>query len=477
MANFIESAGETEPLLESWLTVPSTSRIGYEQRKKVNQSSRFVFPDHGTFLARKIPEPDEVPVMDNPITIALDRCKRLVMRPYSRLLTMIAWQPVFDSPEGTWQAFVNVFHPTVIILLILCGYVIQFAACFRRDQAGNENPGISLDSNGTTVSPTPPSKIAKCQQFAISQYLLPDILHSVAYIYSFVVFRVLKSEQLPTLMERVFLQKSPTQGGFLSQGRLIRRLRLLFWASIMWVVLSQTSLIIHMAAENISGNFNFSWIEPVTDFGRVMLMILMGFSFTVLDVVYVAVVLNYSVQCCLLLSYINGLMEKIREHTLTLETVMKDIATMQEHLRFLNRHPGTAMSIVMINFGTMAITGFLAFIDADSKNFTTLMYISTGASVVLWFTVMAVPVLLAARLTAACNTLRKVGHEIRTRPFGFQDESPEDLDSFLLFTSTLRLKAKLFLIPVRSSYICGVVVLVGVTLMLLFQMGVLHVWL
>lgn len=30
---------------------------------------------------------------------------------------------------------------------------------------------------------------------------------------------------------------------------------------------------------------------------------------------------------------------------------------MQEHLRFLNRHPGTAMSIVMINFGTMAITG------------------------------------------------------------------------------------------------------------------------
>ena len=30
---------------------------------------------------------------------------------------------------------------------------------------------------------------------------------------------------------------------------------------------------------------------------------------------------------------------------------------MQNHLRFLNRHPATAMSIVMINFGSMAITG------------------------------------------------------------------------------------------------------------------------
>lgn len=48
---------------------------------------------------------------------------------------------------------------------------------------------------------------------------------------------------------------------------------------------------------------------------------------------------------------------------------------------------------------------------------------------------------------------------------------------FINLLYSLSLQAKLFLIPVRSSYICGVVVLVGVTLMLLFQMGVLHVWL
>ena len=51
-------------------------------------------------------------------------------------------------------------------------------------------------------------------------------------------------------------------------------------------------------------------------------MVLMGVSFTVLDIVYVSVVLNYCVQCSLLLSYVNGLLDKIREHLLELEQVM-----------------------------------------------------------------------------------------------------------------------------------------------------------
>ena len=37
---------------------------------------------------------------------------------------------------------------------------------------------------------------------------------------------------------------------------------------------------------------------------------------------------------------------------------MQELNNVQDHLRFLNRHPATAVSIVMINFGTMAITGW-----------------------------------------------------------------------------------------------------------------------
>lgn len=53
-----------------------------------------------------------------------------------------------------------------------------------------------------------------------------------------------------------------------------------------------------------------------------------------------------------------------------------------------------------------------------------------------------------AMLTAACNSLRKIGHEIRVRPFGYERDriSDEELNGFLLFLSTLKLKVEYCLI-------------------------------
>ena len=55
--------------------------------------------------------------------------------------------------------------------------------------------------------------------------------------------------------------------------------------------------------------------------------------------------------------------------------------------------------------------------------------------------------LKAARLSAACNSLRKLGHEIKVRPFGWQDEKEEELDSFLMFQSSLSMKVRSFSPP------------------------------
>ena len=42
-----------------------------------------------TLILIQVPERDEVPMMDNPITVALDKCQRFVLRPYTRLLTLV----------------------------------------------------------------------------------------------------------------------------------------------------------------------------------------------------------------------------------------------------------------------------------------------------------------------------------------------------------------------------------------------------
>ena len=51
-------------------------------------------------------------------------------------LLQVGWQPAFDEPDVWWQKLINVIHPLSVVLLIFVGYIIQYAACFRRDRAG-----------------------------------------------------------------------------------------------------------------------------------------------------------------------------------------------------------------------------------------------------------------------------------------------------------------------------------------------------
>ena len=56
---------------------------------------------------------------------------------------------------------------------------------------------------------------------------------------------------------------------------------------------------------------------------KITILILMLIGFIALDLVYIAVVINYCVQCGLLIFYIEGLQLKIREGILTIMQAMK----------------------------------------------------------------------------------------------------------------------------------------------------------
>ena len=89
-------------------------------------------------------------------------------------------------------------------------------------------------------------------------------------------------------------------------------------------------------------------------------------------------------------------------------------------------------------------------------------------SSLLWLTLLSVPVIQAVRLTNCCQDLRRIGHELRSRPFGYQDTSQEDLDSLLLFTSNIKMEAKMLNIPIRAS---GVVAILLMTTLLILFLG------
>ncbi len=64
-----------------------------------------------------------------------------------------------------------------------------------------------------------------------------------------------------------------------------------------------------------------------TEFGRFALIVVMCLGFIMLDVVYMVVVISYCVQCFLLIFYVEGLQEKVREREYSLQRAMKVCVT------------------------------------------------------------------------------------------------------------------------------------------------------
>lgn len=82
--------------------------------------------------------------------------------------------------------------------------------------------------------------------------------------------------------------------------------------------------------------------------------------------------------------------------------------------------------------------------------------------------------LQAAKLTSACDNLCKVGHEVRIKPFVHQDTPGYELDSALLYASTLKINARLFAIPVYAKHLCFILLFFASVVLILGQIHYLN---
>lgn len=83
----------------------------------------------------------------------------------------------------------------------------------------------------------------------------------------------------------------------------------------------------------------------------------------------------------------------------------------------------------------------------------------------------------ALNLTNACRELRNIGHELKSihKPLAISTENErEELDSLVLYTSTLDMEAKLLQIPVKASYLSSLVISMTVSLLMLAQFGYIN---
>lgn len=65
--------------------------------------------------------------------------------------------------------------------------------------------------------------------------------------------------------------------------------------------------------------------------------------------------------------------------------------------------------------------------------------------------------------------LQTVGHDIRTRPFAHQATPVAELDSILLYASSLRMNAKLFKVPITGRCLFLTITVLAIMILTLGQ--------
>ncbi|CAL1681450.1 unnamed protein product [Lasius platythorax] len=393
----------------------------------------------------------------------LHYCKHKILRPYLRLLSVMGLRPTSsdDSDHFLRCSILANFHTLQVTIFICIGYVLQYMACFRRDR-GFCYKVLVQEPNVLSAGGEAPS----CYGNVIFSYLIPSILHLIAYLYTIYLFRIKENEQLQNLMERAFLLSSnPINRG--NQKRLVHILWLFIALSIVWMITALITVNIQMA----KGNIMFQWVENSPYQVRMMLKVLLVICTLWHDMIQGTIITSYCLQGQLLMSHLYFLRGKLLQHILLPIDWMRDIDEFKKLLKYFNDGLGPAVciyTIVNLSWASTGIVWLFQYYINDANDTYPITYVNV-MNVVLWILISIAPFIQAARLTNACSMIQAVGHEIRIRPFVYQTTPGEDLDSILLYTSSLKMCAKLFRIPIKGKYLCFLFTIGSISVLTLGQ--------
>lgn len=301
----------------------------------------------------------------NATTSLLLTCKSQVIYPYFYILSLVAWRPFniqsFRYQGCSMRKFLNIIYTLIIFVLIIFSYVSSIIACQARleipltpatklpvslltSHHGNISaPTTTPTTNHTNKTSTTPinpltrinsstshtSKgvpfytlataapatwdpaVMECTHI-FSTYVVPDILHFLAFLIGFYMFRIQESEGLHALIEKVFLLTSVPR-------RITSRLRFFLFGGFFIVFLGICNFILFCFAYDLKSVTGFinnpraQWIAAVV----------MGLGRLVELCVSVVTIVNYCAQCELLIFYIREITLRMEEKTKDLDSIMK----------------------------------------------------------------------------------------------------------------------------------------------------------
>ncbi|XP_052217457.1 uncharacterized protein LOC127835188 isoform X1 [Dreissena polymorpha] len=430
----------------------------------------------------------------NLTTTHLKRCKRQVLRPYWRLLMFIGWRgfgrEYVNSGSVGWKVL-NTVYPMFIVVMLFYTYCYEIVACqwklniYKDTQVATTpitttaGPVHNLTTPGAypiiTIAPAEVIALAEnltrskevypmaCEHI-ITTYVVPNSLHFVAFMMGLVHFRVQENEHLYALMENVFLQASPLHSRSASQQKLIRNMRGFFIVGAAWILITLAMQGLYEWAYDFPKLAFFVKTGPLLHW-FLFCIELVGMS--IVNSIFVAVVTNYFTQCQMILFYVRGIAFKLQEKSIDLKTAMKNIVSVKTNLSILNGPIARMTALVSVIFAELTIIGVSILVLNKNDHYKVWVY--RAFYPVVWFIILSLPLMQAARVNSTCNRFQRIALE--TRVFGYKNCSLLELDSFLNFVFHARLRAKLFHFPILPKYLIAIVVLSLFVLLILLQTG------
>lgn len=411
-----------------------------------------------------------------PTSVILRFCKKEFLRPFVCILGLVGLRP--NAVDRDLATLLGHLQSITVLALLLAGYVLQYLSGFRRDRGfldpeqqltyggGHQSSRPAAPPTNSTTQPT--AAITKTMLVNTGEmifiYIIPALLHLGGFVMAAYIYRFADNEQLQCLIERVFILCSKPR-------RLVATLWVYFGLGTLWLAGSVVyiGMLVLQPATTLT-NPTTAKLPPLLDdvlgpdYTRGLLCVALLFH----DLVQMVVIVSYSLMCFLLRCYLRGLKAKLLLHTIEPLNWMREICEFRKLLHHLNTRislPVACLTLLNLSYTLSSVTHLVQDINACPIR----VFSFTIANVLLWMVISLTPFFQAASLTVTCRQTQSCGHLISIRPFVHRNTSSEELNTVLLYASSLQMSAQLFRVPINAHYLCFLV-LVCVIALLTFGM-------
>ena len=341
----------------------------------------------------------------------------------------------------------------VRILLAVIGLVTQAITCLRRDRLGKDfiHTRTENDTN----------KLVECQESSqlFSAIIIPDVIFLLLLFWvslktwflqdkkglSELVTIIANSERKPDKCMQYFYPFIPPA----------------------YLIFSLAVSIINLYAFNVvDGDVVIHWSSGtnISGFWKIFLLVISFLGFIAFDLLYIQLIVSYSLQCQLNIYFLQAIKRKVKETEFNQQynSQHEAIEHVEKARNFINELNTSSITVgvgIMIT-AVRAVNCIISFLDKDNTIFQAIALLLRLSH---WLFLTLFPFFQAALVNLVILKLHATGLVMCRMPILFRNNEPFN-DMLKTYASLITIKAKLFGFTVHSWFPYVIMILIALTL-------------